>query len=315
MIRAMGYLCWLLFPTFYGFLLGFIFWGIKSALTSGTLQALVYDELKYYQQEKQFTKIWGRMQTLSFVAILIASFLASPAILWGYSFVLVISAAAVGLSGLSIMGYSVKSPSLSKRNTPYFSVLKLGFRNAFKDRLIGRLILFMAIVIALNGGLDEYWPIFAKEVGVPNYALGLVFGVMSIGEALGSYYAHYFEKRNLRFIYWLTLFNGLLLLLASWIYEWPTLTMLLVFSLFFSVINVILEGKLHHAIEEETRATVSSISGFLTELMVIGVYAGFGALSQLGNYQLGFLSFGVLIMLVSLIYLSFNWTIQKPEGE
>ena len=91
--------------------------------------------------------------------------------------------------------------------------------------------------------------------------------------------------------------------------------MLLAFSVFFSVINVILEGKLHHAIEEETRATVSSISGFLTELMVIGVYGGFGVLSQLGDYRLGFLSFGVLIVLVGLFYLSRNWAGQKQGGE
>ncbi len=45
-IRAVGYFIWLISPNFLGFLVGFLCWGIKSALTSGTLQALIYDELK-----------------------------------------------------------------------------------------------------------------------------------------------------------------------------------------------------------------------------------------------------------------------------
>ena len=42
-IRGIGYLVWMLYPTFLGFLIGFILWGTKSAFTSGTFQALVFD--------------------------------------------------------------------------------------------------------------------------------------------------------------------------------------------------------------------------------------------------------------------------------
>ena len=45
-IRSLGYLCWLFLPNYIGFLIGFILWGIESALSSGTFQSLLYDELK-----------------------------------------------------------------------------------------------------------------------------------------------------------------------------------------------------------------------------------------------------------------------------
>ncbi len=303
-IRALGYLCWLCFPTFAGFMAGFVCWGIKSALTSGTFQALVYDELKYYGQEDKFAKIWGRTQTLSFIASLIASLLASPAILVGYPFVLILSSLAVLLSGIVIIRINVKAVHFMNSHVNYFSILREGWNNAFNNRLVFRLILLYALVIALNGGLDEYWPIFTREVGIPVYGLGIVLGMLSLGEALGSFLAHYFEKKRLTFIYWLTFSNGLLLLVSAYFYKWPVLLLIFVFSFIVSLIQVLLESRLHHAIPDETRATVSSINGFLTELMVMGVFGGFGLLSQMYNYQIAFLCFGGIILLAALIYLS-----------
>ena len=43
-----GFVCWGLFPHFWGFLLGFVLWGTKSALSSGTFEALICDELKRF---------------------------------------------------------------------------------------------------------------------------------------------------------------------------------------------------------------------------------------------------------------------------
>ena len=44
--RGLGFLVWVLFPGFWGYLIGFILWGVKSALVSGTFEALLFDELK-----------------------------------------------------------------------------------------------------------------------------------------------------------------------------------------------------------------------------------------------------------------------------
>src|SRR5262249_44564357 len=45
-IRGLGYVTWLVWPTFWGFAIGFVGWGIGESLDSGTFQALVYDELR-----------------------------------------------------------------------------------------------------------------------------------------------------------------------------------------------------------------------------------------------------------------------------
>lgn len=310
-IRAAGYLCWLFFPGFTGFMIGFICWGTKSALSSGTLQAFVYDELKNYEQESQFSKIWGHAQTLTFLASLLASFLASPAILIGYPFVLILSAVAVLLSGIMIVSYQTKSSIVVKGQKAYFLVMKLGWKNALNNRSVFRLILLYALLIALNGSLDEYWPIFTKQVGVPVFGLGIALGLLSLGKAMGSYVAHFFEHKGIRLIYWLTILNGSLLFIASYYYQWPALVLLFFFSFIAAVIQVLMEAKIQHAIPDETRATVASINGFLTELFVMGVFIGFGFFSQWIDYQSGFLSFAGLIVLTGLLYLILNRIGQK----
>jgi len=44
-LRGVGFVVWMLQPDFGGFLVGMVLWGVKSALTNGTFEALVYDEL------------------------------------------------------------------------------------------------------------------------------------------------------------------------------------------------------------------------------------------------------------------------------
>ena len=58
--RAAGFVVWLLYPHFWGFLAGLVLWGIKSAFTSGTFEALLYDELKAQGRAHDYTRVYGR---------------------------------------------------------------------------------------------------------------------------------------------------------------------------------------------------------------------------------------------------------------
>src|SRR5271170_3723768 len=46
LVRGLGFVAWLLYPHFWGIFAGLQLWGIKSAFTSGTFEALLYDERK-----------------------------------------------------------------------------------------------------------------------------------------------------------------------------------------------------------------------------------------------------------------------------
>ena len=44
-VYAAGFATWMIWQTFAGFAVGFVLWGLSSALMSGTFESLVYDEL------------------------------------------------------------------------------------------------------------------------------------------------------------------------------------------------------------------------------------------------------------------------------
>ena len=60
LIKGVCFLVWLAMPTFWGYLIGFLVWGLGSSLASGTREALVHDTLKDWGAERLFVKVHGR---------------------------------------------------------------------------------------------------------------------------------------------------------------------------------------------------------------------------------------------------------------
>lgn len=60
------FLCWLVFPTYTFYALGFLAWGTAEAFASGTEEVLLYDSLKHKGLEKEFEKVYSRSQALPF---------------------------------------------------------------------------------------------------------------------------------------------------------------------------------------------------------------------------------------------------------
>ena len=86
-----GLAVWLAAPHFWGFLVGLILWGLKSAFTSGTFEALLYDELKARGEEGQYTRIFGRTRAVDSGAVLLAALGAAAMARFGYPAILAAS--------------------------------------------------------------------------------------------------------------------------------------------------------------------------------------------------------------------------------
>lgn len=301
--RALGFLCWLLWPDFYGFMLGFVLWGVESALSSGTFQALLFDELKHQGQSALYTKVVGKTHSIEALAIFLASVAASPAILLGYDFVLCLSIAAILLSIACLIGLPDIQRDQATGEQHVFSTLKSGFDLALNHHSILRIIVFLSIASALPGALEEFWPLFADQVGLPLYLIGGYIGLLCIADAAGSYWAHRFEHCSHRFFYLLLLSNGLILLAAARLFSVPALLLLAVFSVIAKVIVVVYEAKLQHAIPSETRATVFSVHGFLAESGALLTYLGVGFIADVFGYSMAFMVFGILLACTALAYL------------
>ncbi|HEY9219367.1 MAG TPA: MFS transporter, partial [Phenylobacterium sp.] len=73
LVRCVGLGMWLAFPGFWGFLIGLMLWGLKSATLSGAFEAVIYDELKRLGREGEYARVFGRTQAARFSGLLAAS--------------------------------------------------------------------------------------------------------------------------------------------------------------------------------------------------------------------------------------------------
>ena len=82
-VNGVGYAVWVAWPGYAGFLLGFVLWGLSSALASGTFEAFTYDELAAVGQERRYAQVIGWTTSAGLVGLMLSNLAAAPLILLG----------------------------------------------------------------------------------------------------------------------------------------------------------------------------------------------------------------------------------------
>ena len=279
-VQAMGFGCWLVFQNYYGFLAGFILWGVNSALTSGTTEALVYDELSDKKALPTYTKVMGRLQAFGLTGEILAGAGAAVLASSGYTVILLFSVAAALIAGAVVYSLPKAKAMESTEEVKLLSYLRRGFALAFSKSRVLYIILFISILGGLSS-VDEYYSLFLREKHFSNTDIALWSAVLGIFGVVGSLLAHRIEKKKLPLEFLVLLWGGLLFgaSLAPAIFA-PLL--LGVFVLFFSLITVLFNTYLQHAINSETRATTTSVGAFFSELFALLTYVIVGLTAQRG---------------------------------
>jgi MFS family permease len=198
-LTAVGYALWLIWPTFPGFALGFVLWGLGGALSSGTLEALVYDELAAEGRSADYAKITGRGGTVAILAMLAATLLATPAFaVGGYRLVGIASVATVTLGGLLALSLPQSRSRTDAEGddhteASYVSLLRAGLRESTSSRRVLRAVAIAALLPGFSA-LDEYLPLLARDRGAPTAGVPLLFGLTALAMAAGSALAGRFES-------------------------------------------------------------------------------------------------------------------------
>lgn len=305
--RIIGYLFWIFKPNFIGYMIGFILWGIKGAFTSGTIEALVYDELKANKQEGKYLKVSGRMQSLHYFAFIFAGIGASLGIKYGYNFVIYLSLISLIIAAASIISLPKVAIVDSTGEKDYFKLLKAGIHSSFKVPSILKIIIFASLANALFGSLDEYWSIFASLVGLSKGSISIFFVFYGLVQALASLIAYKFEKISSQFFAVLFLLNGLLLLVSVYLQNIPALLLVLLFNFSFEIVYSVSSSQLQHAItSDKVRSTITSVKGFIVNFLIIAIILFFGYISQIFDYKIGFYAMGGVTTLIGLIYVIFS---------
>ncbi|HEX4196187.1 MAG TPA: MFS transporter [Caulobacteraceae bacterium] len=299
-----GFAVWLAWPHFWGFLAGLVLWGIKSALTSGTFEALLYDELKAKGRAEDYTRIYGRTRAVQAFAVVLAALGAAATARYGYRLELAASLASIALAVASALSLPAAARARVAGDRDYLLHLRQGLELSLREPVVLSILIFGAIVVALGGGIEEFWPIFGIKVGLTRTVIAVFVGVQNGAGMLASLVAHRIARLSTRRLYGLFTLAGLMLAAAAGLFSAPAMLLLIAYSGLLKMIEVVFEGRLQHAIPSDRRATIGSVKGFAGEVGVTGLYLLFGPVAQAISYRAAFLACGGAGVVIGLGYLA-----------
>ncbi len=349
---AAAFTLWTLAPSYLGFALGFVLWGVSSALESGTFEALIYDELAAREQTDAYARLMGYARAAAEIAVVVAILAAAPLYgVGGYALVGWVSVAMAGLhtaiclllptapkavgdraeagarthpagahpagphaapvagpvaadphavavaastadgsAGRSAVG--IDCAGTESRVMRYPAMLRAGLGETWRVRRVRRGVALGALLFGITA-YDEYFALLAQSAGVSTTVVPMLIGITVAGSMAGTLLAGRTSALSARTLAWMVaagavLFVGGALIVGAaagrpeWVYPLTVAGFVAIGIGYGAVLDaeVVADARLQDAIEGPARATVTSVSGLLAEVVALGVF-GVAALASI----------------------------------
>lgn len=281
LVRTAGFAVWLLWPTFAGFAAGFVLWGAGSALSSGTWEALIYDELVALGAAAEYPKLIGRAEAASAVGIIVATALAAPLVgLGGYEAAGWVSVA-IGIlaSALPLTLPATRRAAAVEEGEDapdgYLATLRAGLVEAGRHGPVRRAIVIVAVLTGVTA-IDEYLPLLTEGMDLPDAAVPLALLLPAVAVAIGAELSGRATDLSSRRTAALVAGGAVLVAGGALLAHPAGLAILGVGYATMTCCALVASARLQEVITGP-RATVTSVSGFGTEVIALAVFAGAGA--------------------------------------
>ena len=164
----------------------------------------------------------------------------------------------------------------------YLGTLRAGLAAARTDRRVRPWLLLVPAITAIWGALEEYTPLLIRQTGVPTAHVPLYYLLIYAGVSLGGVLAATGNRLSTRGFG--ALVAGAALLLIAGALSGIPAGIALVAAAFgaLQVATVVAATRLQDRITGSQRATVTSVAALATDLVTIGVYGAYAALSVAG---------------------------------
>jgi len=281
-LQAGGYATWVVLPTFTGFAIGFVLWGLGGALVSGAQEALLYDGLAAVGAESSYARINGWVHATVLVAGLPAAAAATTLfVLGGYELVgwasVAVSLGAAGVAARLPEPPVVAGADGSPNGAPagelgYLDTLRVGVVEVAAGPGVRAAVLAAALLGAFDA-LEEYFPLITEGRGVPVVAVPLAMLPIGLAGAIGAALGGHADRLRPGLL-GLLLGAGMLLLAVAGFVEHPAgLAAVVLFYGSYRAVLVVVDARLQQRIASRSRATVTSVAGVGVDLATFGIYA------------------------------------------
>ncbi|MCW8102195.1 MFS transporter [Streptomyces tauricus] len=303
LLTAAGFTLWVLVPSYWAFALGFVLWGIKGALGSGALEALVYEELDRLGAAGRYGRVMGRARAAGLVGVMAAMGLAGPVFAFGgYSVVGVASVLACLLTAVVATRFPEHraADSGATSGEGWVRPLRAGLAEARGDRSVRAALLLVPAVTAVWGALDEYTPLLVRDTGVAENAVSHWLLLIWAGATVGGLLAG--PAQRLGRGGFAGILAGSALALAAGAGARTPVGIGLVALAFcgFQLASVLADARLQESIAGTGRATLTSVAGVGTDLATVAVFGAYAVVGSATSHATAFALSAVPYLLVAL---------------
>ncbi|CAL9355473.1 hypothetical protein SUDANB121_00563 [Nocardiopsis dassonvillei] len=325
-----GFALWLLAPGYGAFALGFVLWGLGGSLASGSLEALVHDDLAHRGAADRYARVMGVARALGVAAVGAATLVAVPVMAWGgYAAVGAASVAVCAvcaLAGLALPENRPGSPAPvpggavgggvahagphrpahpaapavagtdPEEDEPvtvaeYLAALRAGLAEARRNRGVRGAVVLLVVVTSFWGMLDEYVPLLVAGHGVSAQAVPAVLAVVWAGVTAGGLAAGAAARLPARGF--AVLVGAAAVAVASGALLGGPAGWVLLGAGFGAcqAACVVADARLQERITGSSRATVTSVAGLGTDVVTTAAYPLYAVVFALSGHGWAFAVF------------------------
>ncbi len=297
-----GYALWVAFPSYWAFLLGFVLWGVENALTSGSLEALVYEELDRVGEASRYTRVMGRARAASQIAIVVAMAVAGPVLaLGGYETVGIASVLACVVAAAIALSFPEHRVRVESGEQGYLTTLRQGLREARLDPAVRWTLLMLPFVMGVWDALEEYIPLLSLEKGVAPTTVPWVMMLIWLGVTSGGLLAPLGERLTVKGTAVLLAVGAVVCGTGSLVGSFSGFFLLAMGFCAFQLASVVLGARLQDSIAGPARATVTSVAGLGTGVLTVLLYGIYAAASSGMSHGAVFAMFAVPYVVLAVV--------------
>lgn len=294
------------------FSLAFILSAIGGSFKSGTWDSILYESLSKIDKENEYEKFRGYIKLMKYVSNGTIGILGGY-IAHRYSFVTNYYLSLISTPFAILVCFTIYEPNNDNKT---IIINRLKTENIIKhindsikvirrNRSLIDIIFYSGIVGAiLHGELHEMSSLVYPKIGIPIYLFGYIGFLITVLGGLSGVLAAKIKKYNLKFI-----LNSILILSTISIYlfskanQFSHVLYLIIAIFLMEIVSPLTSGYIHNSINDEYRATISSINSFVLNFLTIITSLVFGYFSNRYSVFEGFLSLSIITGLCSIEYI------------
>jgi MFS family permease len=309
-LTALAFAIWVAYPSFWVFALGFVLWGLKSALTSGALEALVYEELQRIDAAEKYPTLMGRGQSAGVLAAMCSGIVAAPVFAAGGFGA--VGAASVALSLVAafvamLLPENRVRPGTDDNQPSWAEAMASGLRETRRSSNIMAAVILVAVVASVWGALDEYTPLLIGSTGVDAIEVSLLMVLIWAGAAAGGLLADRASRLSTRSLASLILCAAVLMATGALVDHPAGVVPLAAAFGIFQLTTVVADTRLQDSISGGARATITSLAGMSTDVVTLLVYGSYAVLAEMGGHRGAFATLMLPYVLVAVILATSEW--------